>query len=640
VKSSTRNVVLVGMEPHVLLIGKHPPVQGGTSNQFLWLTKWLAELGVGATVVDASYAFDPHERCAIDDDDWRALVGRHPSMFAIRRVALQSDLADVPTIPRHESLVTRLVAAALGEIERSRPIGVISNFLDPYGVAAHQVARATGLAFAYRHAGSDLFYQLPAPTRSAAYREVLRDADLVLSSTMHSPLVRRAGAMAEGIRTHLPILTPATEFSPEGPSLDLRDRGAAMVIGMAGKLGDGKGFFEMVEATAVLRAEGHDLRLAVLTGSPGGSGRAQYERLVAAKGLAEHIEFVDFLPHWRVAEFMRSCDLVTFLEHDFHVRGHRPSYAREALSCGRPVLLSTELKRQLRLPPGADTAGIFAVDDPDSVAGLCMVLRTIVDRRDELGELAKGSPALAAWTDASECMSWVAGLVDDLTFAESIRRRHHVLARRLENKIDLDAAAEHLMRGELDALLRQRRLRFLERTFASIFGDHPQLQTAVRTDGVDTSSADLARSIDSYAAALRMAAAETFDGAEGLDARSRIDLLHVNVSLRFAPSVVAPVAVAPGRVQVAPGARLLSLPTRPGGGTAAVWRIVVWPSEGPFGRAVRTVEISASTFEFLQQAREPVLSSTAASTLGSLTHERLMRFGVLLGGDGGDRLNG
>ena len=122
--------------------------------------------------------------------------------------------------------------------------------------------------------------------------------------------------------------------------------------------------------------------------------------------LVNHVRQIPFLPHWRVAEFLRSCLAVCCLEQDFPIVFHAPVVAREVLTCGSCLVGSTEVIRKLpgheRLPDGY---GCVAIEDVQEVAALSARLAAIVrDPKPIASVAARGRAfARALQPDAAAC---------------------------------------------------------------------------------------------------------------------------------------------------------------------------------------------------------------------------------------------
>ena len=88
------------------------------------------------------------------------------------------------------------------------------------------------------------------------------------------------------------------------------------VIGLYGKLGPKKGTSELLAAIARLHGAGQ--RVNLLAMAHGRGAREQEFRDQAVElGLDGYVQQIPFLPHWRVPQFLRRCNVVCCLEQDF-----------------------------------------------------------------------------------------------------------------------------------------------------------------------------------------------------------------------------------------------------------------------------------------------------------------------------------
>src|ERR1051325_1402668 len=102
------------------------------------------------------------------------------------------------------------------------------------------------------------------------------------------------------------------------------------------------------------------------------------------------------LAPWRVPEFIRRCDAVAYLEHDFRIKEHLAVPPLEILAAGARLCASPEASMSKIMAIDADSAVVraAAVVDPRDVGALADALLHTV-----------GLPA----PDTSVLRSWIAG---------------------------------------------------------------------------------------------------------------------------------------------------------------------------------------------------------------------------------------
>jgi hypothetical protein len=171
-----------------------------------------------------------------------------------------------------------------------------------------------------QHAGSDLDRLMRVPELGAAYGEMLRRADAVMT---HAGLVERfiaLGVRPEAVRLGPPNAVPPG-FTPDAAPLTAEDvdrlafpapEGSGRsgffpglpTIGMYGKPGDVKGTYDLIAALGMVAARGLLGNLLLLTGT---GERAAIDAAAAAAGIGDRTWILPFLPHWRVPGFIRAC---------------------------------------------------------------------------------------------------------------------------------------------------------------------------------------------------------------------------------------------------------------------------------------------------------------------------------------------
>ena len=375
----------------ICIFGKYPPIQGGVSTRTYWLAHRLARLGHSVHVVtNAKEATAPY-RVLMRDEDWQ----RCQTRYAHGSVTVHWTEYDRREwhIPEGTPFVTKLASLGL-ELARTEAIDVIfSYYVEPYGVAAHVVAQATGLPHVLRTAGSDAGRLWSLPQFAALYSHIFKSADAIICSPAVAPMMADIGVephrLAWNPDKHAPL---GDLFTPDGPSLDVAglltevaqegndafrnllfgsyDPGLEY-IGVYGKLGRAKGTRQLVDA--MTRLKGRGLRVGLLAmAHERPSTHGAFRTMVSASGLEDRVCQIPFLPHWRVPEFIRRCVALCSLEQDFPIKFHDPVVAREILTCGGCLLGTSEVLGKLpqasRLIDGRNCIAVADVDDVDDLA--------------------------------------------------------------------------------------------------------------------------------------------------------------------------------------------------------------------------------------------------------------------------------
>jgi glycosyltransferase involved in cell wall biosynthesis len=360
----------------ICAVVKYPPIQGGVSAQSYWLCRGLAEKGHDVTVVTNAAEVEPGYRIWLEAADLARLQGRFPGGGRLDVVWTSPwDEARWHHIPAGNPALEKLASLVTETVRERGSDLILSYYLQPYGIAAAYASRVTGVPFVTRHAGSDRYALMRNPELGTVYRQVLRDAGGIIAN---GDTLAGFGVPAARLIDGPAVSFMPDSFTPAGAVLRIEaaiERMAQLgcpavtsrapldagrpLIGMYGKVGRPKGTIALLEAVA---AAGPGERPAVIM-MGGGILMPRVRRAIESLGLAGDVWTLPFLPHWRVPEFIRACDAIAVLEHDFPIPQHGPSLMREVLACGAPVLASGEVVGKLAAPLQS-AAAITTVPDP------------------------------------------------------------------------------------------------------------------------------------------------------------------------------------------------------------------------------------------------------------------------------------
>jgi glycosyltransferase involved in cell wall biosynthesis len=380
----------------ICIIGKYPPIQGGVSMRTYWSAHGLAALGHAVHVVtNAKEAVAPF-RMLMRTSDWERCAAAYGDGSVTVHWTDPVDRSQ-SYIPMASPFVSKL-AGTVAQVHAERPFDVIySHYLEPYGVAGFLAAQMTHVPHVTRMAGSDAGRLWHHPQLALLYDHVLRSADAVVAMGEVATRAVERGVSPDRIVRGGGFATPADLFTPQGPTLDiasLRDAAAAdpafgdllwgnfaadrPYFGVYGKLGERKGSFALIAALHRLMSGGLDIGLVAL--AHGGTAiQNEFRARVVELGLIDRVLQVPFLPHWRVADFLRGCLAVCCLEQDFPISFHSPVIPLEVLLCGACLVGSTEVIRKLpnreQLVHGYNCV---ALEDVNDIAKLSETLGAIV----------------------------------------------------------------------------------------------------------------------------------------------------------------------------------------------------------------------------------------------------------------------
>lgn len=401
------------------------PVTGTGLDRVLHLvTNALPETVAGYTVRTQGIA--EAQRAAGHDVDVLSRLG-----FPVNRGRLEAKAeATVRGVPYHRLLPVRLplradaamradVRSSARLVRRLRPTVLHAHSNHVNGQVGLALRHQFGLPLVYEVRGlleetwlsrtggapeSD-FYRL---TRAAETR-VMRAADAVvtLSGSMREEILSR-GVPAE--RIHLvPNCVDAAWWEAPGPD---PERTGPFTVGIGGTLNVYEGVDVLVEAVALLRERGTDVRLLVLGGGPAASDLAA---LAQRLGLGDAACFTGPVPRPELMEAYRGLDVFCLPRRDLPVtRLVPPLKPVEAMAMGIPVVASDlPPLRELLVGGGADDRGLLVrPDDPEALAAALSTLKDATLRR-RLGFAGR------QWV--RETRSWAAAAT---TYAEIYHELH------------------------------------------------------------------------------------------------------------------------------------------------------------------------------------------------------------------------
>jgi len=399
----------------VLILGKYPPIQGGASARTYWTAHALAKHGHNLHVVTNAKETAPPYRMFMRPEDWqRCENDTGPGTVTVHWT--EDYRRREWHIPRGTTYVTKLAGLAFEVVKREAIDVIYSDYMEPYGVAAHLVAQATGIPHVVRAAGHDASYLWPLPMFRPVYDHICRSAALVASGETAPP--RLAAAHVEDSRvvgdTESP---PVCElFTPEGDALDVRQLRADVLaggdndlnglcfgefnprltyLGVYGKLGQAKGTYALLNAVTQMKNRGAPVGVLMMAHETPLSRDTLRDFLVNNR-LEEHVCQFPFLPPWRVPEFIRRCAAVCCLEQDQPARAHARTVAAEVLACGGPLVASAEVIG--RLPASdelSDGRDCIVVEDVNLTDDLEWKLTSVLEYPDRLPPMRERARAYA-----------------------------------------------------------------------------------------------------------------------------------------------------------------------------------------------------------------------------------------------------
>ncbi len=175
----------------VCIASKFPPIEGGIAARAYWHVRRLLDAGHDVAVVTNSGSVEAPYRIAGCEDhlDW---------LVRERGLRLHDVPGPVPWhVPESPGYLERLLNELLSVLRLGDWDRIESGYLVPYGIAGHLASKLTGVPHVVRHGGSDIAKFLDHPAYSTLLRDVLRDAQLVITDENHEPIISATGAKVE-----------------------------------------------------------------------------------------------------------------------------------------------------------------------------------------------------------------------------------------------------------------------------------------------------------------------------------------------------------------------------------------------------------------------------------------------------------
>ncbi|MBE0418178.1 MAG: glycosyltransferase, partial [Coriobacteriia bacterium] len=175
----------------VCVVSKFPPIEGGIAARTYWQVRRLLDDGHEVAVVTNSGSVEPEYRIAGCEEhlDW---------LVRDRGLRLHDISGPVPWhVPESSGYLERLLNELLGVLRSGEWDVIESGYLVPYGIAGHLASKLTGVPHVVHHGGSDIAKFLEHPAYATLLRDVLLDAQVVVTDDDHAAIVSAVGARTE-----------------------------------------------------------------------------------------------------------------------------------------------------------------------------------------------------------------------------------------------------------------------------------------------------------------------------------------------------------------------------------------------------------------------------------------------------------
>lgn len=410
----------------VCIVGKCPPLQGGTSTHTFWAARCLALAGWEVHLVSNALEASACYRHVMLPDDERFLSSVTPQTLHIHYTTPVPDGSFIPFTRPFASQLLGLVHALSSKGSFDAFIGW---YLEPYGLVASLLGRLSGAPVFIRHAGSDIGRLICEPDLRAAAQLALAEPAQVLTTPFHRETFVSLGVPPERqIHFGSPRLPdyhttalqpfPLEDYRREFAAWFNRAVGEASFadtllhsesvpadcprIGIYGKVGRTKGSFALLRALSDERLLGIPFQFFTVACGHSRALKAYFQELATCEPLAHRTVCLPPLPPWRISGFLRSLNIVFFLENRFPIQFHSPILVREILASGACLICSREIADKLPYRQNlVPSRNIIIVEDPECHEELVRVIRDILSDPTHAKSVGKHGQFLSQFVEES-----------------------------------------------------------------------------------------------------------------------------------------------------------------------------------------------------------------------------------------------
>jgi glycosyltransferase involved in cell wall biosynthesis len=369
----------------IAFITKYPPIHGGTSAQMYRLIKGLGSKGHEVHVITNAWEVEDGYHTEIYPEDLEHF--QPPNVY----VHSTNPFLKARFIPYSNLYTPKLANLAIEVVNRCQCDLIDSTYILPYVLAGYYCKMFTGKPQIARHASSDINNLWFHPDYKTIFTEVLKRVDGVVTPPVDRERFTAIGLANDRIFTYRKPFISYKSFSPDTKPFDFAEKiknfdKNSFLVTYFGKIGEFKGTFRFLEAAARIKDENYTLLFVVQRGKR----LKMLLRLVDKLGLREKVKIMRSVPPWRIGEIMAGSDLIVKPEYNFPLP-HSPLIPYEAMIMGRPVMITTDLNKNMYAAV-VDGKNGFTCDpgDPDSFAGkLKKIIHMPRDRLLEIGKNAR-----------------------------------------------------------------------------------------------------------------------------------------------------------------------------------------------------------------------------------------------------------
>ncbi|MGE3920671.1 MAG: glycosyltransferase, partial [Gammaproteobacteria bacterium] len=314
----------------ICIIGKIPPVQGGTPKETISFAYHLAKAGHQINVVTNALEVEPEYRIfTMDYFETCGQEARSPFKEANLKIHYTGIDRQHRFIPYNNPSVSKLANLAKEVIEKYNCELIYAIYLEPYGVVASLVSSWTKIPYVVQHAGSDIGRLFHSKKLNNTYCEVFQNASAIITNKKHIAAYLEHNISLDKIYPQ-PITCSFDDSQKNVMRLDLNKYIGFLktiehpylvkyfkyflekqidtkipIIGIYGKTGEMKGHFDLVKALGDLKKNGAKFNLVGLIQGPEYNLR-KLILLLKEYNFLDRTWLLPYIPHWHIGSFFKA----------------------------------------------------------------------------------------------------------------------------------------------------------------------------------------------------------------------------------------------------------------------------------------------------------------------------------------------
>lgn len=416
------------MSARITIVGKYPPIQGGTSASVYWAANALAENKFKVQVVTNADEVEPEFRVFVDSN---ALETEKASTDGgCLRVSNVSSLKRGSYIPWSNPFVSKLLGLTLQVAANNESDLIVGWYFEPYGVVAALAGTILQKPVVLRHAGSDVGRLSLHPDLKSTYGWMLNNVQHILTSPRMKNILYDLGAPKDRLRyieaaklprqfgacpQKLNVNDWAANFSKWASPIALPDEIIKSIqtvntkqfdpgkttICSYGKTGETKGSYAILQALDEVAKQRIDFNFISLACGHAVNLEKYYNLFLKTERLASCSWILPPMPPWKIPSLLAVANIGLFLENRFPISFHAPKIPREILASESCLVSSQEIieKHPFR-DSFVDGENVVVIKDPNLISELAFRIQSLLDNPIKTAMIAKHGKYLSNFIES------------------------------------------------------------------------------------------------------------------------------------------------------------------------------------------------------------------------------------------------